>query len=583
MERPALTPSRKITPIQLQKYERYLPTAFDESLSLLQKINKVIEELFQLGQATNDVIDKWNEVMLWILNDGLDEVVLKRLNEMLENGELDRLISELMVIQIQKDITYTVGENGDYETINDALKAISKQNLVYDNQIQANVKILSGHIVKEQILLDKNDLSYITIISEDSEVPVNGASLTKLFGDENKYPLFGGKNGAKLPVINVLFNMDSSEMNGSRDGVYLERNSTVIIGSGKGVKNAKGFGLRAWEGCTVLARGAIFTNALERGCMVSQGTVIVAPNIDLSGAKGRNGFRAYRGVTGSIEYAKITDCAEVAVRISEGSTITMAYADCSNAGLVNSEGDGQALRVFGASSVYASHMKGVNSAGHTVQVSSGSTVALDNADLTRSGGIALNVYGASTAYAADVKLDNATQECVRASSQGVVDVGGASMMGAGAEASCVAEYGGRIHAGDSNASGNQVGYRALHAGVIDGIKLNADRCGIGFDMYWQGEINARSSHAIGCRNSARVSTGSKFVCTDSDLSGYTEEGVNTYRGSDAYLYETNCRKASSDLPTDIIATAGAIVRANKALGGFNKAINTIDENGIIFY
>lgn len=94
MTRPELTAFSPMGEMFVQQYERYLPTAFDESMTLLQKVNKVIQYLNEIGKVTNDVITKWNEVMLWIMAEGLNEKVSERLTEMVTDGTFENLINQ---------------------------------------------------------------------------------------------------------------------------------------------------------------------------------------------------------------------------------------------------------------------------------------------------------------------------------------------------------------------------------------------------------------------------------------------------------------------------------------------------------
>lgn len=96
MPKPVITQIGHLEPQTVQSYERYLPTAFDESLSILEKINKVIQYMNKLGQLTKDVVDQWNAVMEWILNEGLEEAVTKRLQEWLADGTLEDIINEAL-------------------------------------------------------------------------------------------------------------------------------------------------------------------------------------------------------------------------------------------------------------------------------------------------------------------------------------------------------------------------------------------------------------------------------------------------------------------------------------------------------
>jgi hypothetical protein len=83
--------------LMIQKYERYLPTAFDESMTLLEKMNKIIEYLNETGRLVNGVIEEWTKVMEWVLNEGLTETVIERLDEMVADGTFDTIINEQLL------------------------------------------------------------------------------------------------------------------------------------------------------------------------------------------------------------------------------------------------------------------------------------------------------------------------------------------------------------------------------------------------------------------------------------------------------------------------------------------------------
>lgn len=104
MDKPQISKFEMIAPIIIQKYERYLPTAFDESMTLLEKMNKIIEYLNQVGLIVGDVVTQWNQVMEWILNDGLNEAVNNKLDEMATDGTLASLINEVLFAELNKKI-----------------------------------------------------------------------------------------------------------------------------------------------------------------------------------------------------------------------------------------------------------------------------------------------------------------------------------------------------------------------------------------------------------------------------------------------------------------------------------------------
>lgn len=590
-----------------ETWEQYW-TRYPQGYTIMEALIDWVSQVNEMADNIND----WNAyldefVKTWDKN--LRTQVVNLLREWQEDGTLEVIIDEALqtqmdeleaetrqkltefgeelekaVRQLDVDKTVTVGPTGDYTTVNQAIEELSKQKPNYTKEgYTAEILLQSGFIMGEQILVKGIDLGWIVISSEDSEVTVSREMLTTMFGDENKYPLFGGSNHATLPIINTQFVMDNSGVGASRDGLYLEKQSTAYVTPGSGVRNAGGYGIRAFDGCRILARGADFSHAGERGCMISQGTSLYAPFINLSYAKGRNTFRAYRNATANIEGANLSHGAEVNVRISEGCVVDMQEADVSNAGLVNTEGNGHGAVVFGASTVYATGANFDDCVGPGLQVSNGAVVSANNASIKNAGSYGINAYGGATVYAVSAIVTGAGTIGIRASSGARVDAGSADVRGAG-EVGMRAEYGGYIQASSANASGNPVGLQAKEGGLITGSSTIADNCGIGVHVYWEGEMRLRNVSAKNCTNKgAEVSTGSRLSATQGNFTGATNYGVHVYRGSEAILFGAQCRKGTVDHHTDITCTTGSIVRANASVGGMNLEPNTISSEGIIFY
>ena len=95
MPKPTLSSFNMLASVFVQRYERYLPTAFDESMSLLEKVNKIIHHLHETDQLVNEVVEQWNEVMNWVMGEGLHEVAEEKIEELLESGYFNDLIHTL--------------------------------------------------------------------------------------------------------------------------------------------------------------------------------------------------------------------------------------------------------------------------------------------------------------------------------------------------------------------------------------------------------------------------------------------------------------------------------------------------------
>lgn len=98
MTKPIFSPFSPLTTINVQPYERYLPAAFDDSLSMLEKINKVREYANQIGLTTNQLIEQWNELSAWVLGDGLSDEIANKMQEWLDDGTIGRIINSDMYV-----------------------------------------------------------------------------------------------------------------------------------------------------------------------------------------------------------------------------------------------------------------------------------------------------------------------------------------------------------------------------------------------------------------------------------------------------------------------------------------------------
>jgi hypothetical protein len=74
-------------------------------MSLVQKVNKVIVYLNQIGEITNDVVDQWNTVMEWVTGDGIGDTINLRLDAMVTDGTLDTIINQAIFSDLNQQIT----------------------------------------------------------------------------------------------------------------------------------------------------------------------------------------------------------------------------------------------------------------------------------------------------------------------------------------------------------------------------------------------------------------------------------------------------------------------------------------------
>lgn len=181
---------------------------------------------------------------------------------------------------VTSDYIVTVGKNGDYATLNDALEALSRIYPAYrKGGIKCEAKILSGTVISEQIAVVGIDLSYITITSADAVVNVDVSGFTSQGLNshdlrENNGAFIGGESSAGLPTIGCVFHAVNTTKNvvgyfanrgsrgvvlsncgfdGFRDGVISNNESSVTIREGIATNNAR-WGVHARHNGEISAR-----------------------------------------------------------------------------------------------------------------------------------------------------------------------------------------------------------------------------------------------------------------------------------------------------------------------------------------
>lgn len=90
---PTFTAPNPLSMIDIEKYQNYLPSAFDDSLSMLQKVNKVIDTMNTVVTSTNDVITQWNTAMTYVTGDGLTTDVNTKIDGLVTDGTMASLIN----------------------------------------------------------------------------------------------------------------------------------------------------------------------------------------------------------------------------------------------------------------------------------------------------------------------------------------------------------------------------------------------------------------------------------------------------------------------------------------------------------
>ena len=269
---------------------------------------------------------------------------------------------------IEADITKTVGIGGDFTTINGALEFLSKSYITYKNTgVKVKIQLLSGFIMKEQVIVDGVDLGWIEISGVDTETIVDRASLTitKLIGGSTHRPVFLAKNNATLPIINQLFNMNTSGEDNWQTGIVVVGLSKAIIEKEKGIKNAIKYGLYVSDGSYVLGSFGIFSGSFTGAAFLNNSKGILN-NSKISGVS--IGISINTSSSVNLFSATIDGGSSDGISLNNNSSVDFSY------GILNSTGKG--ITAFSCSSICANYSKINNQdSGTKFSVLSGGTIS----------------------------------------------------------------------------------------------------------------------------------------------------------------------------------------------------------------
>jgi len=79
---------------QVEHYRKYLPSAYDDSLTIYDQLVNMIAYLRETANIVNDVVEQWNIIREWIVNEGLNDAVVKQLDEWVKDGTMDQILND---------------------------------------------------------------------------------------------------------------------------------------------------------------------------------------------------------------------------------------------------------------------------------------------------------------------------------------------------------------------------------------------------------------------------------------------------------------------------------------------------------
>lgn len=234
---------------------------------------------------------------------------------------------------LDEDITVTVGSGGDFATINAAIEFLSKMRpSAQSTPVEAEISLLTGFTMAEQVLVSGVDLSWIRITGVDAETTITSASITASITDgadnysSELYPAFGVTHGGSLPKIQQMFDMGFTAQDPAQKNVGVLAfgpGSTAEVGRNCGVRRCGWYGAIANYGATIYAYESDFNTSYGRGMFANESSIISAREADVSNAAS-TGFHSSDASIIAAENATATGC--------------QIGLSANNAGIINGKG-----------------------------------------------------------------------------------------------------------------------------------------------------------------------------------------------------------------------------------------------------
>ena len=480
-----------------------------------------------------------------------------------------------------EEVIYTVGQAGDFKTLNLAFKHIEDL-IVQPKAIK--VLILKDYIIREQLFLRNKQYRHITISSESDTVQVDDTHCDDYIvvnETQEKYkPIFYGVNSYfpkidfKLQSINTEdtlstgFLMDNSTLKFTKEsgsvrfnfvGLFAYNNSNVYANdcdfSYNGIVEQKyGSGIKLQRSNLVALR-SVAKNCGEYGYWVQAGSNINISN-SLATNCGHHNLVISQGSTGTARNSDFRNSDDNNVVVTTNSSLDLAETDVSGAGNNNIVVQYNSSCFFMNGISNYSGISGLNVTKHSfvsaqnVELKYNKRNGLDSKD-----GSHVNILGAT--------IENNDN-------YGIYCLDGSTVAGRGAiiesnKSHGIYCYGGQVdlYKGSSSKNGG-AGIRSFNGG-----RVTAD----------ESKINNNKDY--GLHASRGEIWASKGVCKDNRLSNTDGKwDISASWGGEINAQEVEV----SSTGETIRCTSSSIIKASNVIGSAkaNKASNEINNQGVIF-
>jgi hypothetical protein len=91
-------------PLNFRDYRNYLPTAYDDSLSMQESLLQVLNFCNEIGLLNQNMSDNWNMLLGWIKTNGIDDAVTAQLNAWVVDGTFEKILDKTSLDTIKKNL-----------------------------------------------------------------------------------------------------------------------------------------------------------------------------------------------------------------------------------------------------------------------------------------------------------------------------------------------------------------------------------------------------------------------------------------------------------------------------------------------
>jgi hypothetical protein len=307
-----------------------------------------------------------------------------------------------------ENITVTVGSGGNFTTINAALEYLSGIRRGHKTGtgvtgVTATISLLTGFTMNEQVILRGVDMGWVTITAVDPAVTIVRSALTVRPTGSNNYAAFTGYENAVLPVIGAQFSMNSTGTATERGGVFVWKNSGVVVLPDCGVNNCGGRGLHVSDSSWATAREGEFTGCGDMAVRVSNSSTLAAEGFNGRTA-GSIGIAMAGGSTAHVQNSFFST--------SGGRPFSIEASYC-YANSLTADGCTLAGQVYDGGILSGNGIIITNAVDDALLVYQGGHAAISNCDLGNAGNDALVVQDCSSVEAENGLFDSAGQDAVR--------------------------------------------------------------------------------------------------------------------------------------------------------------------------